>query len=256
MAAAAALILIQTLMLLVWAVAYRIGKTSIVDVVWSLLIFAAAILYFLIFQPQPPVSIFYLFLVAFWALRLSSHIFVRSLGHGEDPRYQELRKQWGAEEKKRMLIFYLQQGCAAWVFSGPFLVMFANPLGLFQLWQVMGVMIWIVAFNGESIADAQLLKFKRDAANQGRVCKAGLWKFSRHPNYFFEWLNWVAFAWLAMPHEGGWLTSICPVVMYYFLNRVSGIPYAEKQALRSRPAEYAEYQRTTPAFFPGFPRKS
>ena len=254
-AAAAGLILIQGLVFLVWIAAYRVQKTSIVDTFWSLLVFVAAVSYFFIFPSQPPVSIFYISLAAFWALRLSLHIHFKGRGQGEDPRYRALRQKWGADEKRRMLIFYIQQGFAAWIFSLPFFVMFANPTGLFQLWQIIGTFIWIAAFNGESIADAQLLAFKKEPVNKGRVCRTGLWKYSRHPNYFFEWLNWVAYAWLALPQPGGWIASMCPAIMYYFLTQISGIPLAEKQALQSRPVEYAEYQRTTSAFFPWFPKR-
>jgi len=252
----ASLLLIELLACLVWWFAYRIQKTSIVDIFWSLFILAAAGLYYACLQPQPRASLFYLSLVAFWAVRLSLHIYFRGCGQGEDARYQSLRIGWGAQEKKRMLIFFLQQGLAAWVFSLPFFILFSNPTGVFSAWEIIGVFIWLVAFNGESISDAQLLVFKKDPQNSGKVLRSGFWKYSRHPNYFFEWLNWIAYAWLSLPHQGGSFAAICPMLMYYFLNKISGIPLAEKQALKSRSAEYVEYQRVTSAFFPWFPKKS
>jgi len=255
-AALAALCLIQFLMVLVWLAAYRLAKTSIVDIFWSLLVLAAAIFYFLFLNGHYPAACFYLSLVFFWALRLSLYIYFRGRGQGEDARYQVLRAGWGAEEKKKMFIFFMQQGLAAWIFSLPFLILFASPRHVFGVWQNIGILIWLMAFNGESIADAQLLTFKRNPESRGKVCRVGLWKFSRHPNYFFEWLNWVAYAWMALPHSFGWLALICPVLMYYFLNKVSGVPLAEKQAAKSRSAEYLEYQRITPAFFPWPPKRS
>ena len=250
-----ALVLIQLLVCCVWWVAYRVQKTSIVDIFWSLLILAAAVFYFYFLSPHTPVSRLYLSLVSFWAIRLSLHIYFRGRDHGEDPRYQALRSQWGKQEKKKMLIFFIQQGFAAWIFSIPFLILFASRRSGLGVWDMVGFLIWLIAFNGEAISDAQLLNFKKDPQNKGRVCRIGLWKYSRHPNYFFEWLNWVAFAWLALPHHYGNLAVLCPMLMYYFLNRVSGVPLAEKQARKSRSAEYAEYQRVTSSFFPWLPKK-
>ncbi len=251
-----ALILIQALAFLVWQAAYRIQKTSIADIFWSLWILSAALFYFYFSRPHTAFHVFCLFLVFFWAIRLALHIYFRGRGHGEDLRYQALRSQWGSREKQKMLVFYIQQALAAWVFSLPFLILFLSRRTVFGIWEIIGVLIWLAAFNGEAISDAQLLAFKKDPQNKGRVCRAGLWRYSRHPNYFFEWLNWVAYAWLAMPHTYGNLALICPMFMYYFLNHVSGVPHAEKQSLKSRTLEYAEYQRVTPVFFPGFPKKS
>ncbi len=249
-------VLIQSLVCLIWWRAYQIQKTSIVDIFWSLMILAAVIFYFFFLTPHRAFHLVCLFLASFWAIRLSLHIYFRGRGHGEEPRYQALRKQWGTQEKKKMFVFFIQQGVAAWVFSIPFLILFANDRPAFGIWEIIGVLIWVIAFNGEAISDAQLLTFKSDPANKGRVCRMGLWKYSRHPNYFFEWLNWVAFAWLALPQTYGHLAVICPMLMYYFLNRVSGVPLAEKQALKTRSLDYAEYQRVTSPFFPWIPKKS
>ncbi len=251
-----ALGLIQTLAFLVWLAAYKIQKTSIVDIFWSLFILSAVIFYFYFSSPHAAFHVFCLGLVSFWAVRLSLHIYFRGRGQGEDPRYQALRAQWGSREKQKMLIFFFQQGFAAWVFSIPFLILFLSRRSIFGVWEAIGVLIWIAAFNGEAISDAQLLTFKKDPQNKGHVCRVGFWKYSRHPNYFFEWLNWIAYAWIAMPHHYGELALVCPMLMYYFLNKVSGVPLAEKQSLKSRSGEYAEYQRITPPFFPWLPKKS
>jgi steroid 5-alpha reductase family enzyme len=105
---------------------------------------------------------------------------------------------------------------------------------------------------GEGVADEQLAAFKRDPANRGRVCQRGLWNFSRHPNYFFEWFVWVAWALYALASPFGWGALICPALMFFFLFRVTGIPATEAQSLRSRGEEYARYQRTTSSFVPWF----
>jgi len=249
------LCLIQCLALVTWVVAYRFQKTSIVDIFWSLFIFSAALFYFISYGQFYFASYAYLALAGLWAFRLALHIGIRARGHGEDPRYKALRVKWGAEEKKKMLIFYFQQGAAAWVFSFPFLVLFLSEKHPWGAWQVVGFLVWLCAFFGEALSDYQLYQFKQNKLNQGRVCRVGFWNYSRHPNYFFEWLNWVAFAFFALPQTGGWIALVCPVLMYYFLNKVSGVPLSEQQAVKTRSVEYAEYQRVTPAFFPWLPQQ-
>jgi len=120
----------------------------------------------------------------------------------------------------------------------------------------LGFALWVVAIGGESLADHQLKRFKSDPANRGRVCASGLWRYSRHPNYFFEWLVWVAFFLFAMPAPWGWTTIFAPALMLFFLLRVTGIPYTEQQSLRSKGDAYRAYQRTTSAFVPWFPKHS
>jgi steroid 5-alpha reductase family enzyme len=119
----------------------------------------------------------------------------------------------------------------------------------------LGFSVWLVAILGESLADRQLAAFKADPSNRGKVCSAGLWKFSRHPNYFFEWLVWVALFLFALPAPWGWTTIFAPALMLFFLLRVTGIPYTEQQSLRSRGEAYRSYQRTTSAFVPWFPKR-
>jgi steroid 5-alpha reductase family enzyme len=113
----------------------------------------------------------------------------------------------------------------------------------------------LAAITGEALADAQLAAFKRDAANRGRVCEAGLWRYSRHPNYFFEWLIWVAYFVFAVGSPWGWVALIGPASILYLLLRVTGIPMTEEQSLRSRGDAYRRYQRTTSAFIPWLPKK-
>jgi steroid 5-alpha reductase family enzyme len=113
--------------------------------------------------------------------------------------------------------------------------------------------VFVVALVGEWVADRQLAAFKADPNNRGRVCRAGLWRYSRHPNYFFEWLVWVAYFVFALPSPWGWLSALSPLLMLFFLFRITGIPATEEQSLRSRGAEYREYQRTTSVFFPRRP---
>jgi len=117
---------------------------------------------------------------------------------------------------------------------------------------LLGFLLWVIAICGESLADRQLDAFKANPANRGKVCESGLWYYSRHPNYFFEWLIWVAFFLFALPAPWGWATIVAPALMLFFLLRVTGIPYTEQQSLRSRGAAYRQYQRSTSAFVPWF----
>jgi steroid 5-alpha reductase family enzyme len=149
-----------------------------------------------------------------------------------------------------MLLFYQSQAISAPLFALPLLLAGMSPASL-HLLDLVGIVLWLVAITGEWQADRQLALFRADPANRGRVCQHGWWRFSRHPNYFFEWLHWCSYVPLAISAPGGWLSLLTPAAMYYFLNYVTGIPLAEDQALRSRGEEYRDYQRRTNPFFPG-----
>ena len=116
------------------------------------------------------------------------------------------------------------------------------------------IAVWVIAIAGESIADRQLDNFRNNPSNKGQVCKDGLWYYSRHPNYFFEWLHWWTYVLFAITYPLGWLSILAPALMLFFILKVTGIPPTEKQALKSRGERYREYQRTTNAFFPWFPK--
>jgi len=136
-----------------------------------------------------------------------------------------------------------------------FLLPVFNTTPRFDLLEIAGVCLWCTALAGETVADAQLSAFKRIAANQGQVCDVGLWRCSRHPNYFFEWLVWVAYFLFALGSPLGWLAAIGPASILYLLLRVTGIPLTEEQSIRSKGDAYRRYQATTSAFAPWFPRK-
>jgi steroid 5-alpha reductase family enzyme len=186
-----------------------------------------------------------------WSLRLGTHIFVRVLKHHpkEDVRYEGLRARWSGSGM--FLLFHELQAIIVAIFSIPFLLAAwsPRPLGLLDL---AGLAIVLLALLGESIADHQLRLFKTDPANRGRVCNLGLWHFSRHPNYFFEFLVWIGFAIASLKTPYGWITCVCPLLMYYFLTKVTGIPLTEEYSLKSKGDAYREYQRTTSAFIPWF----
>jgi steroid 5-alpha reductase family enzyme len=138
--------------------------------------------------------------------------------------------------------------------STPFLLAALNPRPRLSPFEYAGAALWLVAWMGEIAADWQLHRFKANPANRGVTCRAGLWRYSRHPNYFFEWLIWVAFAVFAMGSPYGYVSLFAPLLMLYFLFRVTGIPATEAQALRSKGDDYRRYQTSTSAFVPWFPR--
>jgi steroid 5-alpha reductase family enzyme len=196
-------------------------------------------------------------IAAIWGLRLAVHLLrTRVIGQPEEGRYVELRRQWGTNLGWKFLAFFEFQALLALILSTPFFLASANRAGGFNWIEIVGVFTWCIGIAGESIADHQLDAFKKDPANRGRTCRAGLWRYSRHPNYFFEWTIWIGFALLALPAHYGWLGLLSPALILYFLLRVTGIPATEEQALRTKGDDYRDYQRTTSAFVPWFPKRA
>lgn len=188
-----------------------------------------------------------------WGARLAAHLWTRVRAETEDGRYQNLRARWHGSQFKFFLFFQFQALLIV-LFSLPFLAVGGNPRG-FGLWTGVGTVVWLLSVAGESIADRQLARFRADPKNRGLTCRAGLWRYSRHPNYFFEWLHWFVYVCLAIGSPVAWLAWAGPVVMYVFLRWISGVPYTEAQALRSRGDDYRAYQRSTPMLIPWFPKR-
>ena len=192
-----------------------------------------------------------------WGLRLAFYLlFTRVIGHAEEGRYVQLRKQWRTNILLKFLLFFQFQAVLCIVLSASFLLAAENPTPRFSAFEYAAIVLWAVALAGEIAADMQLNAFKADAANRGKTCRAGLWNYSRHPNYFFEWLIWASFCLFAIDCKYGYLALFPPALMLYFLFRVTGIPATEAQALRTRGEDYRRYQETTSAFVPWFPRNN
>lgn len=252
------LVLSSLLMTVVWMIAEKIRNAGIVDIAWALGFIPLALLYRLFSDGEPMRQNLITVMIVFWSLRLGVHLWKRVMGHHpeEDGRYQEMRKAVKGHESFFFFWFFQAQALLLSLLSIPVLISnYDSRIGL-SLSDLLGFAIWLVAISGESLADHQLSDFKAQPANSGRVCTMGLWKYSRHPNYFFEWLIWVALFLFAFPAPWGWTTIFCPIIMLFFLLRVTGIPYTEEQSLRSRGDAYREYQRKTHSFIPWFPKKS
>lgn len=241
-------------MLLLFCYGKRIHNAGIVDIGWSFSITLLAIIFCLRSKGYSPRLFLMAVMAVGWGLRLSIYIFWRGKGKGEDPRYEALRQKWGDNQDRKMLEFYLLQGAVAVFFSTPFLFASLNPSRQLSWLEGLSFLIWIVSFTGESLADKQLYAFKSNPAHQGQTCNVGLWRYSRHPNYFFEWLTWCSFSLFALGSPYGWVSILCPVLIYHFLVNVTGIPTAEAQSLKSRGENYRQYQKVTSKFFPRPPR--
>ncbi len=197
-------------------------------------------------------------LIAIWGLRLAVHIAVRTSGIVDDPRYAKLIAEWGSNVSLRMLTLLQKQALV----SVPLVVAIAvaawNPAPGLRALDIAGAGLILIAIVGEAVADFQLRRFNSDPSNKGRVCDAGLWAWSRHPNYFFQWLGWCGYPLIAIDPTGDYLIGYAalgaPICMYWLLTRVSGIPPLEQHMLETRGDAFSAYQARTSAFFPLPPR--
>ncbi|KYH01761.1 membrane protein [Bradyrhizobium sp. DOA1] len=242
------------LMGLAWVVQQRTGNSGWVDAIWSYssgLVGAAAALWPLD-GALPARQALVAGLVLLWSVRLGTHIARRSAAGVDDPRYANYAREWGADAPRRMFFFLQSQALVS--LPLPFAVFLAahTPAPELRLQDYIGIVIILIAVAGEGLADWQLRRFKRDPSRKGQVCDVGLWRWSRHPNYFFEWLGWLAYPIIALSsgYAWGWASLAAPVIMYWILVHVTGIPPLEQQMLRSRGERYRAYQARTSVFFP------
>ena len=233
-----------------WALQRRTRNAAIADAGWTALVGGLAVFYATQSHGMPGRRLAIASMMGSWGARLTVYLlYDRVLGKPEDGRYLEIRTTRNQPDTW-FFRFFQAQAAAAVFFSTPALFAVINPAPDFAPIELTAAGLWIVGFAGETTADRQLLHFRMDPDHQGLTCQTGLWRYSRHRNYFFEWIMWIAYALFASASPWGWLTAACPVVMLYLLVRVTGIPPAEAQALRSRGDEYLRYQQTTSAFVP------
>ena len=249
-------------MWVLWWVQTRTRDASVVDAAWALGIGAAAIGYAVAgtldgSAGDPARRWLACGMVAAWGLRLGGHLLVDRVLHAtaEDGRYRAMREHWGSTANANFAWFYQAQAVAAAVFALPALVAAHDPrpLGVFD---ALAGAWWLACLALVSLADRQLARWRADPANAGRTCRAGLWRWSRHPNYFFEWLLWFAYVPLAWGGPHGPWTLLVPLVLLLLLLFVSGVPYVEARALKTRGDDYRAYQRETSMFVPLPPRSA
>jgi len=245
----------MVVMLVLWSVQRATRNAGIVDIAWSFGTGLMAV-WFAWGASWGAVERRWLVgaIAGVWGARLGLHLLRRLMREAEDGRYQELREAWGAKTQRNLLIFFQIQATWSVLFALPMLAAASNPAAALAWHDWAGLAVFLASLVGESIADAQLARFKADPANEGQVCDVGLWRYTRHPNYFFEWQHWWAYVLIGW--GGPWwpATLAGPIVMYLFLRFVTGIPPTERRAVRTRGDAYRRYQQTTNAFFPGPPR--
>lgn len=246
--------LVVLIMLALWLLSLRNRNFSYVDIGWSANFAVLGVLYAWL-APGYPLRRFLIgALFAAHGLRLAAHLAKRIIGEPEEGRYVELRRSWGASGhlNLKFLAFFQLQAVLNAFLSLPLLLACFNRTPQLHALEIMAVAVFVIGIAGETLADAQLAAFKRDPANKGGVCDRGLWRYSRHPNYFFEWLIWVAYALFALSAPFGWLALAMPLLMLHFLINVTGVKATEEQALRSKGERYRVYQARTSKFVPWF----
>jgi len=241
-------------MALAFVGARRAGKIGYVDVAWAGLMALSAALVAALASGTPMSRLLVALFGGAWAWRLFAHLWRRVSNEAEDGRYVALRARFG-DAALPFFVFFQMQALVVALFALPFAIV-ATRASDPAPWQVVAAaLLWLSAVGGESLADRQLARFRADPAHRGRTCRAGLWAWSRHPNYFFEWLHWFTYPLLAFGHPQWWLALSGPVLMLLFLYRLSGIPWTEAQSLRSRGEDYRRYQAEVSAFLPLPPRR-
>jgi len=249
-------VLAAVAMAVLWAVQVRIRDASHVDVAWAVLIACAALAYAVLADGDVAHRVLAAVLASIWGWRLGLYLlFNRVLGKEEDGRYQALREKWDENASRNFFLFFQFQAALVVFFSLPYALISLDPADGLGLVEWAGAAVWAIGNVGVITSDWQLARWRADPANKGKTARHGLWSWSRHPNYFFEFVTWLGVALVAIAAPWGWVSWAVPAVLLYFLFRLTGIPATEAQALRSR-SDYAEYQRTTSTFVPLPPKRA
>jgi steroid 5-alpha reductase family enzyme len=247
-----------------WVVQQKTGNSGWVDTIWTFslgLVGAGSALWPVAGASPNARQWLVAALVAVWSIRLGSHIAARTRHITDDPRYAAFAKDWGADAPRKMFLFLQNQALGSIPLAFAVFVAARFPEPGLRLQDFLGLAILAVGIAGEGIADAQLKAFRSDPANKGKVCDVGLWRWSRHPNYFFEWFGWLAYPVIAislgdpLSYPWGFATLLAPLFMYWILVHVTGVPPLEEQMLKSRGERYRAYQARTSVFFPLPPRQ-
>ncbi len=242
---------VAVIMIIIYLWALKIKNNGIVDIFWAFnfTVIAAIIWYLADGDPQRVNLV--CGLAGLWSLRLGIYLLNRVGGHikEEEGRYKQLRTEWN---DTKFFFFFQMQAFSNVMLAIPFFIIALNKNTEISIIEYIGAGLWLLCIIGEGVSDWQLAYFKKKPGNKGKVCQYGLWNYSRHPNYFFQFSIWVSVLIFALPSPYGWLAAICPLSIGYLIFKVTGIPMTEEQAVRSKGEAYKEYQRTTSAFVPWF----
>lgn len=247
---------LSVLMTGAWAIQRVTGASGWIDTIWSVAVGLGGMCAAAFAEGDGGRRAAVFAMVAIWSVRLGAHIAARTHGAGEDPRYEKLMSEWGAAAAPRLWLFLQVQAVAAFVLVLAVYLAAAQAGPFPRFIDIVALVVALAAIAGEAVSDRQLAAFRKTPEAKTGVMERGLWAYSRHPNYFFEWLFWCAVALMAAiaPDGWGWLALLAPIQMYWLLVHVSGIPPLEAHMLASRGEKFAALQGRVNAFFPG-PRK-
>jgi steroid 5-alpha reductase family enzyme len=240
-----------------YAVYRRTDNAAIVDAVWSFTLGGTGVLYAALGGGSAPRRLLLALMAGGWGVRLGTHLLRRVIAEPEDARYQRLRDGWRAQGRdvhRQMARFYGNQAVSVVLLALPFALAAREPRPAASAWLAAAALVFAGGWLLEAVADAQLRRFRRRVAHGG-VCDTGVWGWSRHPNYFGEWLAWVAFALLALPTAWGALALLAPAAMLYLLLHVTGVPLTEAHLLATRGDAFRAYQARVSMFVPRPPRR-
>jgi steroid 5-alpha reductase family enzyme len=237
-----------------WLLQLKTKNGGLVDAVWAITLGGLAALYALTGSAPAETRAVLGVMGLVWGLRLGWHLWERNWGKPEDFRYAKFREQWGESVNFKMFWFFQFQNIFTLMLSASAFIPVAYRPDATPLWAVaLAVALWFISVAGEAVADTQMERFRKNPANKGKVCRDGLWRYSRHPNYFFECVHWLAYVALAIGSPWWWATLAAPLVMAFLLVKLSGMPMLEKDMIARKPC-YADYVRTTSALIPWPPK--
>lgn len=241
---------------LAWLIQLRTRNAGLVDAIWAWTLGLLAVFYAAVGTAPDEVRLLLALMGGLWGLRLGTHLFIRNHGKPEDWRYARFRKDWGINANFNMFWFFQFQNLFTLLLSASaFLVIAYRAEAPSSLAISAAITLWLVSVIGEALSDRQMEHFRANPANKGRVCRDGFWRYSRHPNYFFECVHWLAYVPLALCAPYGWASLAAPVVMAALLMKLSGVPLLEAEMAQRKPG-YAEYIRTTSALIPWFSKST
>lgn len=238
------------LMSIAWLIQYRNGNAGIVDIFWGISFPVSVSIYLILVNQITLKTQVLAFMVSLWGIRLAIYLFGRNWNKQEDARYAQLKKEWGNKAQLKMFFFFQFQALLSTLLSFPFILIILQEKKELSVLEITALLLWTIGLTGETIADEQLKYFKKNNPDKKQVCSSGLWFYSRHPNYFFEWIIWVSYFIFALNAPYGWLSFLSPLLMLHFLLNVTGIKYSEEHMLASKGEAYRIYKETTSAFIP------
>jgi steroid 5-alpha reductase family enzyme len=247
--------LVLALMSALWLVYFFKRNAGILDIGWPLSFMLVMAAYLFIGEGDFLKKGLLACMVWGWGGRLAWHLYRRYQLSEEDVRYQRIRSNWGDHPDSKFFMLFVFQGVLAVFLTLPFLIVAYASNSTWYGVEAAGFLVWIIGVIGEGMADQALKQFQSDPENKGKVCKKGWWRYSRHPNYFFEFVVWVGYFLFALGSPGGWMAIISPAIILVLLTKISGIPQTEAEALKSKGEDYRLYQKKTSSFVPWFPEE-